>query len=54
MEDLDHYNTSKYDLPRGIVRGEIDNYKIIDGFHRIIASDDKNSFGVFRVIKNEI
>ena len=54
MEDLSHYNISNYDLPRGIVRGEIDNYKVIDGFHRIIASDDKNSFVVFRVIKNEI
>ena len=54
MEDLDHYNPSKYELPRGIVRGDIDNYKIIDGFHRIIASGDKKPFGVFRVIKNEI
>lgn len=50
MEDLRHYAPSEYDLPRGIVRGEIDNYKIIDGFHRIISSDDKNSFVVFRVI----
>jgi hypothetical protein len=50
MEDLSHYSEDKYDLPRGIVRGEIDNYKIIDGFHRIIASDDKKPFGVFRVI----
>ena len=50
MEDLDHYIPSKYQLPRGIVRGEIDNYKIIDGFHRIISSDDKKPFGVFRVI----
>ena len=52
MEDLSHYNISNYDLPRGIVRGEIDNYKIIDGFHRIIASEDKKLFSVFRVIKN--
>ena len=50
MEDLRHYAPSEYDLPRGIVRGEIDNYKIIDGFHRIIASENKKSFGVFRVI----
>jgi len=53
-EDLKHYSPTEYDLPRGIVRGEIDNYKIIDGFHRIIASEDKKPFGVFRVIKNEI
>jgi hypothetical protein len=52
MEDLSHYSISNYYLPRGIVRGEIDNYKIVDGFHRIIASNDKKSFGVFRVIKN--
>jgi hypothetical protein len=50
MEDLSHYSISNYDLPRGIVRGEIDNYKIIDGFHRIISSEDKKPFGVFRVI----
>jgi hypothetical protein len=50
MEDLSHYCEDKYDLPRGIVRGEIDNYKIVDGFHRIIAASDKKSFEVFRII----
>lgn len=50
MEDLTHYSVSNYDLPRGIVRGETDNYKIVDGFHRIIAANDKNPFSVFRVI----
>ena len=50
MEDLGHYSNDFYDLPRGIVRGEIDNYKIVDGYHRIIASSDKISFNVFRVI----
>jgi hypothetical protein len=60
MEDLSHYSISNYDLPRGIVRGDstgwvpMDNYKIVDGYHRIIAASDKKSFGVFRVIKNEI
>ena len=53
MEDLSHYSEDKYDLPRGIVRGEIDNYKIVDGFHRIIGAGDKKSFEVFRVVKNE-
>ena len=59
MEDLDHYSIDNYDLPRGIVRGDstgwvpMDNYKIVDGYHRIIASSDKKSFEVFRVIKNE-
>jgi hypothetical protein len=50
MEDLEHYKTHL--LPRGIVRGDIDNYKIIDGFHRIIAADDKNPFSVFRIKNN--
>lgn len=52
MEDLSHYSISNYDLPRGIVRGELDNYKIVDGFHRIIATSDKKPFTVFRVVKN--
>jgi len=52
MEDLSHYDSSNYELPRGIVRGEIDNYKIIDGFHRIIAADGNIPFNVFR-IKND-
>ena len=30
-----------------------DNYKIVDGFHRIIGAGDKRSFEVFRVVKNE-
>ena len=57
MEDLDHYSIDKYDLPRGIVRGDssgwipVDNYKIVDGFHRIIAAPDKKSFQVFCVKK---
>lgn len=54
MEDLSYYDPSQYLLPRGIVRGEIDNYKIVDGFHRIISSIEKKPFGVFRVIKNTI
>ena len=49
MEDLSHYSEDMYDLPRGIVRGEIDSYKIVDGFHRIIAASDKKSFEVFRI-----
>jgi hypothetical protein len=59
MEDLEHYSIDNYDLPRGIVRGDstgwvpMDNYKIVDGYHRIIAASDKKSFDVFRVIKNE-
>lgn len=57
MEDLDHYSIDNYDLPRGIVRGDssgwvpVDNYKIVDGFHRIIAAPDKKSFQVFCVKK---
>jgi hypothetical protein len=57
MEDLDHYSNNNYDLPRGIVRGDstgwvpMDNYKIVDGFHRIIAAHDKKPFQVFCVKK---
>lgn len=50
MEDLEHYSYTNYALPRGIVRGEIDNYQIVDGYHRIIASNEKIPFTVFRVI----
>jgi hypothetical protein len=49
MEDLTHYAKNTYHLPRGIVRGSQDNYKIVDGFHRIIAAPDKSSFEVFRI-----
>ena len=51
MEDLSHYWEQNYDLPRGIVRGDIDNYKIVDGYHRIIAASDKKSFEIFRSYK---
>jgi len=29
----------------------MDNYKIVDGFHRIIAASDKKAFQVFCVKK---
>jgi len=45
-EDLSFYKTDNYDLPRGIVRKSGDKYKIVDGFHRIIAID-KKTFKVF-------
>jgi hypothetical protein len=51
MKDLDHYSYTNYILPRGIVRGDTDNYKIVDGYHRIIAIDSKIPFLVFRVKK---
>jgi hypothetical protein len=45
---LNHYNSSSYDLPRGVVRKLGDNYKIVDGFHRMMASEALN-FKVFYV-----
>jgi len=48
---LNHYNSSSYNLPRGVVREFGNGYKIVDGFHRIIGYDGQNSFSVF-VIKN--
>ena len=51
MMDLQYYSHKNYILPRGIVRGDTDNYKIIDGYHRIIASNDKIPFLVFKVKK---
>jgi hypothetical protein len=51
MKNLEHYSYTNYILPRGIVRGDTDNYKIVDGYHRIIASDSKIPFLVFRVKK---
>jgi hypothetical protein len=51
MKDLTHYATTNYILPRGVVRGTIDNYSIVDGYHRIIGSCDKIPFMVFKVKK---
>jgi len=51
MQDLTHYSTTNYILPRGVVRGTIDNYSIVDGYHRIIGSSDKIPFLVFKVKK---
>jgi hypothetical protein len=51
MKDLTHYATTNYILPRGVVRGTIDNYSIVDGYHRIIGSSDKIPFMVFKVKK---
>jgi len=48
-EDLEHYSEKNYTLPRGIIRGHQDDYKIIDGFHRIIATSDRSKFEVFKV-----
>jgi hypothetical protein len=45
-EDLSFYSSDKYVLPRGVVRRSGDKYKIIDGFHRITASDE-TTFKVF-------
>lgn len=57
MKDLDYYSSDNYDLPRGIVREDsagwipVDNYKIVDGFHRMIAAPDRKSFQVFCIKK---
>jgi hypothetical protein len=48
---LNHYSSSSYHLPRGVVRKSGNQFKIIDGFHRIIGYDVANSFPVF-AIKN--
>ena len=50
LNGLTHYNSS-YQLPRGVVKKFVDQFKIVDGFHRIIGYDDEKSFPVF-VIKN--
>lgn len=52
LNSLNHYNSSSYHLPRGVVRKSGNQqFKIIDGFHRIIGYDSVSSFPVF-VIKN--
>ncbi len=51
MQDLTHYSTTNYILPRGVVRGTIDHYSIVDGYHRIIGASDKIPFQVFKVKK---
>lgn len=51
LNGLNHYNSSSYNLPRGVVRKFGNNYKIIDGFHRMIGYDGSKSFSVF-LIKN--
>jgi hypothetical protein len=47
IEPLDFYYESQYNLPRGIIRGTTDDYRIIDGFHRILAAKDRSKFEVF-------
>jgi hypothetical protein len=51
LNSLNHYNSSSYHLPRGVVRKSANQFKIIDGFHRIIGYDSISSFPVF-AIKN--
>jgi len=48
QEDLTHYSSHNYSLPRGIVKRKGDTYTIVDGYHRIIATDQK-AFEVFLV-----
>ena len=48
QEDLTHYSSQNYSLPRGIVKRKGDTYTIVDGYHRIIATDQK-AFEVFLV-----
>jgi len=48
QEDLSHYFAYNYALPRGIVKKYSDTYTIVDGYHRILATDQK-AFEVFLV-----
>lgn len=41
QDDLSFYSSSEYSLPRGIVKRDRDSYTIIDGYHRILATDDR-------------
>jgi len=50
LNGLSHYNSSSYHLPRGVVRRFGNQFKIVDGFHRMIGYDGVNSFPIF-VIK---
>ncbi len=47
-KELDFYSNDQYDLPRGIVLFDGDKYSIIDGYHRIFASNSK--VDVFKII----
>lgn len=50
LNGLSHYNSSSYHLPRGVVRKFGNQFKIVDGFHRMIGYDGANSFPVFVII----
>jgi len=47
MSDTSYY--ADYFLPRGIISGIEGNYKIIDGYHRIIEANNKKPFEVLMV-----
>jgi len=49
LNSLSHYNSSSYHLPRGVVRKFGNHFKIVDGFHRMIAYDSTKSFPVFSI-----
>ena len=49
LNGLSHYNSSSYSLPRGVVRKFGSQYKIVDGFHRMIGYDGAKSFSVFAI-----
>lgn len=40
-EDLQHYNDKNYDSIRGIVSLKSDKYRLIDGYHRCFASENR-------------
>lgn len=50
LNGLTHYSSSSYHLPRGVVRKFGNQFKIVDGFHRMIGYDGVNSFPVFVII----
>ena len=49
LNGLSHYNSSSYHLPRGVVRRFGNQFKIVDGFHRMIGYDGAKSFSVFAI-----
>jgi len=49
VNGLNHYNSFFYHLPRGVVRKIGNQFKIVDGFHRIMEIDSTGEFEVFCV-----
>lgn len=49
VNGLSHYNSFFYHLPRGVVRKIGNQFKIVDGFHRIMEIDSTGEFEVFCV-----